>query len=91
MQDIIEFEKNYKGSDEERQDLIKLYVQHEGDMDAITAAAMCCTQEDEPRIVSLIQAAIDKREAPAYSAFVQETEQKRKSRKKRVWEGGSLQ
>lgn len=86
MQDIIEFEKNYKDSEEERQDLLKLYVQNEGDMDAITAAAMCCTQEDEPRIVNLIQSAIDKREVPVYSAFVQETEQKKKSRKKRVWE-----
>ncbi|XP_076142036.1 dnaJ homolog subfamily C member 9-like isoform X1 [Alosa pseudoharengus] len=84
VQDIIDFEKNYKGSKEERQDLMKLYRQHEGDMDAITATALCCTQEDEPRIVSLIQAAIDKGEVPAYSAFAQESEQKRKARKKRA-------
>lgn len=84
MQDILEFEKKYKGSDEERQDVIKLYVQHRGDMDAITASALCCTQEDEPRICSIIQAAIDSREVESFPAFTREGEKKKKARRKRV-------
>lgn len=84
MQDILEFEKKYKGSDEERQDVIRLYMQHQGDMDAITASALCCTQEDEPRICSIIQAAIDSREVEAFPAFTREGEKKKKARRKRV-------
>lgn len=84
VQDILEFEKKYKGSDEEKQDLIQLYEQHKGDMNAITESAMCCTQEDEPRICSIIQAAIDGGEVKAFSAFTRETEKKKKARRKRV-------
>lgn len=84
VQDILEFEKKYKGSDEEKQDLIQLYEQHKGDMNAITESAMCCTQEDEPRICSIIQAAIDSGEVKAFSAFTRETEKKKKARRKRV-------
>uniref|UniRef100_A0AAY4E8Z9 Uncharacterized protein n=1 Tax=Denticeps clupeoides TaxID=299321 RepID=A0AAY4E8Z9_9TELE len=42
--DIVEFEMKYKGSEEERTDV--LYQQHRGDMDAVT---LRCCQEDEPR------------------------------------------
>lgn len=84
LQDIIEFEKTYKGSIEEREDLLKLYAQHEGDMDAITVAALCCTQEDEPRIVGLIQKAIAQGEVPSYAAFVKESDQKKRARHKRA-------
>ncbi|XP_019952654.1 dnaJ homolog subfamily C member 9 [Paralichthys olivaceus] len=84
VQDILEFEKKYKGSDEERQDLIKLYVQHEGDMDVITASALCCSQEDEPRLCSIIQAAIQKEEVAAFPAFTQESGKKKRARRKRA-------
>lgn len=84
MQDILEFEKTYKGSDEERQDVIRLYVQHEGDMDAITASALCCSQEDEPRLCGIIQAAIKSGEVKAFKAFTQESDKKKKARRKRV-------
>ncbi|CAB1444219.1 unnamed protein product [Pleuronectes platessa] len=83
VNDILEFEKKYKGSDEERQDLIKLYVQHEGEMNTIMASALCCSQEDEPRLCSIIQAAIDKEEVPAFPAFTQESVKKKRARRKR--------
>ena len=35
MEDIRAFEKTYKGSDEELDDLKAAYLQHEGDMDHI--------------------------------------------------------
>lgn len=84
MQDILEFEKKYKGSDEEKQDVIQLYVQYEGDMDAISASTMCFSQDEEPRIRSIIQAAIDSGDVKAFTAFTQESEKKRKARRKRV-------
>lgn len=84
MQDILEFEKKYKGSEEEREDVIRLYVQHEGDMDAITASALCCSQEDEPRLCRIIQDAIKSGEVEAFQAFTQESDKKKKTRRKRV-------
>lgn len=84
MQDILEFESKYKGSDEERQDVIQLYVQHQGNMDAITASAMCCSQEDEPRLCSIIQAAIDSGDVEAFPAFTKESDKKKRARRKRV-------
>lgn len=84
VEDILQFETNYKGSDEERQDLIHLYVQHQGDMDAITASALCCTQEDEPRLCGIIQAAIKKGDVTAFPAFTQESDKKKRARRKRV-------
>uniref|UniRef100_A0A3Q0RIB0 DnaJ homolog subfamily C member 9 n=1 Tax=Amphilophus citrinellus TaxID=61819 RepID=A0A3Q0RIB0_AMPCI len=83
-QDILEFEKKYKGSDEERQDVIKLYLKHEGDMDAITVSVLCFTQEDEPRLCSIIQAAIDSGEVTAFPAFTRESEKKKRARRKRA-------
>ncbi|KAI3363336.1 hypothetical protein L3Q82_011959 [Scortum barcoo] len=83
VQDILEFEKKYKGSDEERQDVIQLYEQHQGDMDAIMASALCCSQDDEPRLSSIIQAAIDSGDVTAFPAFTRETEKKKRARRKR--------
>lgn len=84
MQDILEFEKTYKGSEEEKKDVIQLYLQHKGDMDAIAASVLCCTQEDEPRICSIIQAAIDGGAVKAFAAFTRESEKKKRARRKRV-------
>ncbi|KAG9346052.1 hypothetical protein JZ751_007868 [Albula glossodonta] len=84
LKDILEFEKKYKDTDEERQDVKRLYVQYEGDMDMIMASAMCCTQEDEPRIVKIIQGAIDSGELPAYRSFTHESKQKKLSRKRKA-------
>ncbi|XP_063048267.1 dnaJ homolog subfamily C member 9-like [Engraulis encrasicolus] len=84
LQDIVEFERKYKGSEEERQDVLQQYLQHEGDMDAIMAAALCCTQEDEPRIAALIQDAIAAGDVPKHKAFATESDRKKKARRKRA-------
>ena len=42
-EDIVQFEKNYKGSEEETNDVKALYQQHEGDMDKIMSSVMCAT------------------------------------------------
>lgn len=84
MKDILDFEKKYKGSAEEREDLIQLYVKYEGDMDLISASAMCCTAEDEPRLCQILRAAIKADEVPAFPAFTKESDKKKKARRKRV-------
>ncbi|KAM9365390.1 dnaJ homolog subfamily C member 9 [Pholidichthys leucotaenia] len=84
LKDILEFEEKYKGSDEERQDLLSLYVQHEGDMDNIMASALCCSQQDEPRLCSIFRAAIKSGEVEAFPAFTQENDKKKRARRKRA-------
>ncbi|XP_047459809.1 dnaJ homolog subfamily C member 9 [Mugil cephalus] len=84
LQDILEFEKKYKGSDEERQDVIQLYVQHQGDMDAIMVSAMCSSQDDEPRLCAIIQAAIDSGDVASFPAFARESAKKKRARRKRA-------
>ncbi|KAM3862696.1 dnaJ homolog subfamily C member 9 [Diretmus argenteus] len=84
VQDIQEFESKYKGSEEEREDVIQLYIQHQGDMDAITASALCCSQDDEPRLCSILRSAIKAGEITAFPAFTRESDKKKKARKKRA-------
>ncbi len=80
----MDFEKQYKGSDEEVEDLKRLYLQLEGDMDLIMESALCCTYEDEPRIKEILQKAIDAEEMPAYKTFTHESVKKMNSRKRKV-------
>lgn len=84
MQDILDFEKQYKGSEEEVEDLKRLYLQHEGDMDLIMVAALCCTYEDEPRVRDILQKSIDDEEVPAYEVFTHESVKKKNNRKRKV-------
>lgn len=84
MEDILNFEKKYKGTEEERHDVCRLYVQFEGDMDQIMGSALCCTHEDEPRIAAIIQGAIDAGDVPTFRIFTHESDKKKKSRKRRV-------
>lgn len=84
LEDILEFEKKYKGTDEEEEDVRRLYLQHEGNMDLIMASALCSTQEDEPRIADIIQGAIDSGDLPAFRAFTHESKQKKSVRKRKA-------
>ncbi|KAJ8264438.1 hypothetical protein GJAV_G00149150 [Gymnothorax javanicus] len=84
LSDILEFEKKYKGTDEESEDVRRLYLQYEGDMDMIMASALCCSQEDEPRIADIIQSGIDSGELPTYRTFTHESKQKKAARKRKA-------
>ncbi|XP_061546128.1 dnaJ homolog subfamily C member 9 [Phyllopteryx taeniolatus] len=84
VQDILDFEKQYKGSDEERKDLLQLYTQHQGDMDAILASALCSSQDDEPRLGDIIRAAIKSGDVEEFPAFAQESDKKKRARRKRA-------
>lgn len=84
LQDILDFGSKYKGTNEERQDVLQLYATHQGDMDAIMVSVLCATQEDEPRLCSIIQEAIQNGEVTAFPAFTQESEKQKRARRKRA-------
>ncbi|KAM0792533.1 hypothetical protein ACM66B_005202 [Microbotryomycetes sp. NB124-2] len=61
---IEKFAQQYKGSDEEKQDLFNAYKTFEGDVESILNNIMCSTHEDEDRFVKLIDEAIKARQLP---------------------------
>lgn len=83
-EDIVQFETNYKGSEEETNDIKSLYQQYEGEMDKIMSSVLCATIDDEPRIRNIIQKMIDADEVPSYKAFISESKKKKDARKKKA-------
>lgn len=83
VEDIKAFEKTYKGSEEELDDLKAAYLEYEGDMDHILEEVMCASIDDEPRFRDLLTKLIEEESLPALPAFVKESKQKRKRRRKR--------
>uniref|UniRef100_A0A3B4UQF9 DnaJ homolog subfamily C member 9 n=1 Tax=Seriola dumerili TaxID=41447 RepID=A0A3B4UQF9_SERDU len=84
LQDIVNFEQTYNGSDEEQQDLLRLYRDCSGDMDQILDSALCCGPDDEPRVRRILQAAIDGGDLPALRAFTHKNCRKKAARKRKV-------
>ncbi|XP_039624998.1 dnaJ homolog subfamily C member 9 [Polypterus senegalus] len=82
--DILSFEKNYKGSEEEEADIKAIYIRYEGDLDHIMNSVLCTTYEDEPRIRDIIQAGIDSGELPTFKAFTNESVKKKEARKRKA-------
>jgi len=69
---VLAFEKSYRGSDEEKADILRSYTSNKGDLDGILTEIMCCTEEDAPRFVKIIQAAIREGEVKAIKKFINE-------------------
>ncbi|PFX19374.1 dnaJ homolog subfamily C member 9-like [Stylophora pistillata] len=84
MKDITEFEKNYKGSEEEVNDLRSAYLDYEGDMDTILENVLCSTIGDYERFRIIIQDLISKEDLPTFPAFANEDKKKKKSRKQKA-------
>ncbi|XP_069836611.1 dnaJ homolog subfamily C member 9 [Dendropsophus ebraccatus] len=84
VEDIKAYEEKYKGSEEERADIIQAYMDFEGDMDDIMDSVILAVIDDEPRFRDVLEKAIKKKEVPAYDAFVKESKKKREQRKKRA-------
>lgn len=82
-EDIKDFEKDYKGSKEEKEDLKEAYLQSEGDMDEIMDSVMCATVDDEVRFTKILKDLIKKKEIPDYPAFTKESKAKKTARKRR--------
>lgn len=84
VEDIAEFEKNYKGSDEEVNDLKSAYLDYQGDMDTILENVLCATADDDERFRGIIEELISKEDLPKFPAFVNESKKKKKARKQKV-------
>jgi len=81
---LQEFEKKYKKSTEERQDLKRAYQDAKGDMDKIMDTVILSRLEDEDRFRKIIEEFIANDEVKAYKVFAHETEKKRLARKRRL-------
>ncbi|KAJ2857809.1 hypothetical protein J3B02_000748 [Coemansia erecta] len=55
---IEQFSRSYKGSDEERRDIVAAYNTHDGDLDLIFTEVMLAEVSDEPRFVEIIEECI---------------------------------
>lgn len=80
---IKQFAAKYKGSDEEKDDLLAAYEEFEGDMDKIYETVMLSNVlEDDARFREIIDAAIAAKEVPTFPAYAKETKKTRQARVK---------
>lgn len=82
-EDINNYEKSYVGSDLERADIKKAYLNGKGCINYMMNSVPFMKVEDEPRIQEIVRKMIDDEEVPAYKAFTDEPELKRKKRHKK--------
>jgi DnaJ homolog subfamily C member 9 len=78
---IKKFAKKYKGSDEEKDDILIAYEQSDGRMDAIYESVMLSdVLEDDARFRQIIDAAISAGGVPAFPAYTKESKKVRNAR-----------
>ncbi|KAI1267921.1 hypothetical protein F5Y18DRAFT_415468 [Xylariaceae sp. FL1019] len=78
---IAKFEAQYKGSDEEKDDILVAYEEHEGDMDAIYEHVMLSNVlKDDERFRSIIDEAIASKDVPAFKAYTKESKKSKQAR-----------
>ncbi|KAJ3375716.1 hypothetical protein GGF31_002920 [Allomyces arbusculus] len=80
---IDEFAQQYKGSDEERRDVLDTYKSAQGDMAAILDQVLCSSTADEDRFRAIIDAAIKAKDVPSFPAYANEDPKERRKRKRR--------
>jgi DnaJ family protein C protein 9 len=82
---IEKFRAEYKGSEEEKEDLLHYFELCEGDMRQLYEHIMLSDMlEDEERFRAIIDEAIANREVPAFGSYHKESERQRASRMKRA-------
>ena len=82
---IKKFAEKYKGSDEERQDILDAFELGEGDMDVVYEEVMLSdVMEDDERFRKIIEEAIEEREVPSFRAFTKESKKRREARVKKA-------
>ncbi|KEY66839.1 hypothetical protein S7711_05193 [Stachybotrys chartarum IBT 7711] len=80
---IEEFAQKYKGSDEEKDDILIAYEQHEGNMDLVFETVILSdVVEDDARFRKIIDEAIKSEDVPAFPAYTKESRKKRQARVK---------
>lgn len=78
---INKFAAKYKGSDEEKDDLLVAYEKYKGDMDAVYESVMLSNVlEDDERFRGIIDAAIESGDVKAFKKYTGESAAKREAR-----------
>ncbi|KAH7312374.1 hypothetical protein B0I35DRAFT_356012 [Stachybotrys elegans] len=82
---IEKFAEQYKGSDEEKDDLLIAYENAEGDMDLVYETVMLSDpSQDDERFRQIIDEAIRTKDVPAFKAYTKESKKKREARVKQA-------
>ena len=80
---IKKFADEYKGSEEEKDDILAAYEEFEGDMDGVYESVMLSNVlEDDARFREVIDAAIKAKEVPRFDAYAKETKKSKQARVK---------
>lgn len=80
---IQKFADKYKGSDEEKDDVLIAYENSEGDMDLLYETVMLSSViDDDERFRKIINDAIESEDVPRFAAYTKETKKKREARLK---------
>jgi len=81
VKDIDSFFAKYTGSEEERNDLKKVYCQYDGDMDKISESMIGF---DEERHREMLEEMIKSEDVPEFEAFTNETARNKERRAKKI-------
>jgi len=82
LDDIEKFEKEYRESQEEKEDLKKAYIEAEGDMGQIIDSVMCAREDDEDRFRKIINEMIKNKEVKKFKAFTKSNNAEKENRKR---------
>ena len=84
---IRKLAEKYKGSDEEKDDVLVAYEQCEGDMDQLYETVMLSNvMEDDERFRKIIDEAIESEDVPSFPAYTKESKKKRQARVRKAQE-----
>ncbi|KAI0113185.1 chaperone protein dnaJ 6 [Daldinia grandis] len=80
---IEKFAKQYKGSDEEKDDVLIAYEEYKGKMDKVYESVMLSdVLEDDERFRTIIDEAIANKDVPAFKAYTHESKKSKEGRVK---------
>lgn len=80
---IKKFADEYKGSEEEKDDILAAYEEFEGDMDGVYESVMLSNVlDDDARFREVIDAAIKAKEVPRFDNYAKETKKSKQARVK---------
>lgn len=82
-QDINNYEREYIGSEMEKTDIKKAYLNGKGCLDFMFNSVPFMSVETEPRIVAIVQQMIEAEEVPEFKAFTEEPRAKTNRRHKK--------
>lgn len=82
-EDIDNYQKEYVGSELERTDIKKAYLNGKGCINYMMNCVPFMSVEDEPRIQEIVKKMIDAKEVPEYKIFTKEPKDKTKRRHKK--------